>query len=110
LKKYRPLPARGGPGAPPLGPGGYYTGPTAVAPAADSDPGLLRSAASAVKTLEMSPGSGFKTVPSNVHQERIEICAGCPHHTGVRCQLCGQFTIAKAWLPYETCPTGKWNR
>ena len=37
----------------------------------------------------------------------IRTCAGCEHHTGVRCKLCGCFTNAKAWLPHEACPLGK---
>jgi tetratricopeptide (TPR) repeat protein len=113
LKKYRPIPSRGvlGTAAAGMSPGGYYTGPPAAPqPEPDSDPGLLRTALTAVKTLEMTGGSGIKVVSPEVHQERLATCAACPHHTGMRCRLCGLFTNAKAWLPYEACPIGKWSR
>jgi tetratricopeptide (TPR) repeat protein len=117
LKKYRdsggslPAGVRGGAPA-----GGYYTGPTAVTvapPAVEgpaSDPGLLRMGFSAVKSMARFAASGLKTVPAATHQQRLETCAACPHHTGVRCKLCGCFTSVKAWLPHENCPIEKWAR
>ncbi len=109
LKKYRPLPA--GPrrvsGAVPTS---YYTGPTASPePEPTGDAGLLRHALTAVKALEASTGSGLKTVPSDALEQRLQTCNGCPHHTGLRCRLCNQFTLIKARLPYESCPAGKWS-
>ena len=87
--------------ASPLGPG---LGPEPAA----RGPGLLRMAVSAGKAMAQFVGSGFKTVPAATQQQRIQTCAGCEHHTGVRCRLCGCFTHVKAWLPHEECPLRKW--
>jgi tetratricopeptide (TPR) repeat protein len=77
-------------------------------PEQESGPGLLRMAMSAVKSMARFIGSGLKTVPPATQQKRLQTCATCEHHTGVRCKLCGCFTTAKAWLPHEHCPIGKW--
>jgi tetratricopeptide (TPR) repeat protein len=76
--------------------------------AGSSGPGLLRMAMSAAKSMAKYLGSGLKAVPQRTHQERLRKCASCEHHTGLRCRLCGCFTTAKAWLPHEACPIGKW--
>jgi hypothetical protein len=73
-----------------------------------SGPGLLRMAMTAIKSMGKFVGSGMKTVSAEAQQSRIQVCASCPHHTGVRCRLCGCFTRVKAWLPHEDCPIGKW--
>jgi tetratricopeptide (TPR) repeat protein len=73
-------------------------------------PGLLRMALSAAKAMAKFVGSGFKTVSAQTLQQRLQTCAACEHHTGVRCGLCGCFTSAKARLPHEECPIGKWPR
>jgi tetratricopeptide (TPR) repeat protein len=73
-----------------------------------SGPGLLRMAISAAKSMVAFVGSGFKTVPPEMHQKRIQTCAACEHHSGLRCKLCGCFTNAKAWMRHEDCPIGKW--
>ena len=52
--------------------------------------------------------AGFRTVSAANHKRRLETCAGCEHHTGVRCKLCGCFTTMKAWMPHENCPINKW--
>jgi len=67
-----------------------------------------RMALSAAKAMGKFLGSGLKTVPRPLYQARLETCATCPHHTGVRCKLCGCFTTVKARLPHEKCPAGKW--
>jgi tetratricopeptide (TPR) repeat protein len=77
-------------------------------PAAASGPGFLRMAFSALKSMAKFVGSGMKTVPPAVRDERLETCAACEHHTGVRCKLCGCFTAVKSWLPHEHCPIGRW--
>src|SRR5262249_19245996 len=59
-------------------------------------PGLLRMAVSATKAMARFIGSGFKTAPGGTVQYRLRTCAACPHHTGLRCRLCGCFTSAKA--------------
>jgi tetratricopeptide (TPR) repeat protein len=115
LKKYRPIPSRSvlGTAVAGMAPGGYYTGPPAApppAPTADCDPGLLHAALTAVKTLEMTGGPGLKVVAREICQERLNTCAACAHHTGMRCKLCGLFTKAKACLAHEGCPVAKWSR
>jgi tetratricopeptide (TPR) repeat protein len=112
LKKYRPIaPAKTIAGR---HPGGYYTGPATViasVPASSGstgDPAVLRSAWNAMKALTSSSTSGMKTVPTPTYKKRLELCAECPEHTGVRCKACAAFTAAKAWFPYEQCPLSKW--
>ncbi len=78
LKQYRQgeVPAGGTDAAPSRHPGGYYTGPAiAVTPAPVRDPGLLRTAASAVKALTNTSAAGMKTVNSTLYQQRQETCA-----------------------------------
>jgi tetratricopeptide (TPR) repeat protein len=78
-------------------------------PSVAQGPDLLRMALSAAKAMAKFVGSGFKTVPAQTLRQRLETCAACEHHTGVRCRLCGCFTSAKARLPHEECPLGKWS-
>jgi len=79
-----------------------------VAAAASGGPSLLRMAFSALKSMARFVGSGMKTVPPAVREERLQTCGACEHHTGVRCKLCGCFTAVKSWLPHEHCPIGRW--
>jgi tetratricopeptide (TPR) repeat protein len=71
-------------------------------------PGLLRMAVSAATAAAKFVGSGLKTVPPSTLHRRLRTCDACLHHTGLRCRLCGCFTHAKARLPHERCPAGKW--
>jgi tetratricopeptide (TPR) repeat protein len=80
---------------------------SATEPAAGS-PGLLRMAVSAARSMAKFLGSGLKTTPAPMLQRRLRTCAACPHHTGLRCRLCGCFTAAKARMAHEECPIGKW--
>jgi tetratricopeptide (TPR) repeat protein len=84
--------------------------PSAVAGATKptSGPGLLRMAMSATKAMAGFVGSGFKTVPPETQRKRLQTCAACEHHTGVRCKICGCFTSVKSRLVHEDCPIGKW--
>ncbi|MHB1038447.1 MAG: DUF6171 family protein [Pirellulales bacterium] len=66
-------------------------------------------AVSAAKALRRFVGSGLKTVSAERFQERVQQCAGCGYHTGLRCRVCGCFTNLKARLPHERCPVGKWR-
>jgi hypothetical protein len=75
----------------------------AAAPA--HGPGLLRMALSAAKSLTKFVGSGMKRVPVETREKRLATCASCPHHTGVRCKLCGCGTVIPAppvGLPKKT--------
>jgi tetratricopeptide (TPR) repeat protein len=71
-------------------------------------PGLLRMALSATKAMAGFAGSGFKMASAEMQRQRLQTCAGCEHHTGVRCQICGCFTNVKSRLLHEDCPIGKW--
>ena len=71
-------------------------------------PGLLRMAMSATKAMAGFAGTGFKTTPPETQRKRIETCAACEHHTGLRCRICGCFTNAKSRMLHEDCPIGKW--
>ena len=71
-------------------------------------PGLLRMAMSATKAMANFVGSGFKTVPPEIQRKRLETCAACEHHTGLRCKICGCFTNVKSGMLHEDCPIGKW--
>ena len=73
-----------------------------------SGPGLLRMAMSAVTSLARFAASGARTVAPLLYQRRLDTCAPCEHHTGLRCRVCGCFTKLKAWMPHERCPLGKW--
>jgi tetratricopeptide (TPR) repeat protein len=72
-------------------------------------PGVLRMALTAARAAVKFFGAGMKTVPADTRQERLAVCVGCEHHTGVRCRVCGCFTNVKVWLPHEDCPLGKWR-
>jgi tetratricopeptide (TPR) repeat protein len=71
-------------------------------------PGLLRMAMSATKAMAGFAGSGFKIAPVETQRQRLQTCAACEHHTGVRCKICGCFTNAKSRMLHEACPIGKW--
>jgi len=71
-------------------------------------PGLLRMAMSATKAMAGFVGSGFKTAPAETQRLRLQTCAACEHHTGVRCKICGCFTNVKSRMLHEDCPIGKW--
>ena len=72
-------------------------------------PSLLRMAISASKSMVKFLGSGLQSAPAAILQRRLRTCAACPHHTGLRCRLCGCFTHVKARMAHEECPIGKWG-
>lgn len=72
-------------------------------------PSLLRRAFNATKSLAQFIGSGFKTASQEMRRRRLDICAPCEHHTGMRCRVCGCFTNLKTRLSHEQCPLGKWS-
>jgi hypothetical protein len=65
-------------------------------------------ALSATKAMAKFLGSGGKTTPAATGAQRLQTCATCEHHTGLRCRLCGCFTNVKVRLLHESCPLGKW--
>jgi hypothetical protein len=74
----------------------------------NSGPGLLRMALSATKAMATFVASGMKAAPADLQQRRLQTCAVCEHHTGMRCKICGCFTAVKSKLAHEDCPIGKW--
>jgi tetratricopeptide (TPR) repeat protein len=70
---------------------------------------VLRMALSAAAALTKHLTSGMKRVSSATRQKRLAVCGECPHHTGVRCRICGCYTSIKTWLPHESCPLGNWE-
>jgi tetratricopeptide (TPR) repeat protein len=82
------------------------SGPSSSQP--NSGPGLLRMAMSATKAMATFIGSGMKGTPPDIQQKRIQTCAVCEHHTGMRCKVCGCFTAVKTKMLHEDCPIGKW--
>ncbi len=87
---------------------GDWLGASGSSAMSQQGPGWLRMALSAAKSMAKFISSGMKTVPASELQRRLRTCAACPHHTGVRCRLCGCFTAAKARMAHEVCPVGKW--
>jgi tetratricopeptide (TPR) repeat protein len=87
---------------------GQVPGQAQANPKGTTGPGLLRMALSATRSMAQFAGSGFKTTPPEVQRRRIQTCATCEHHTGLRCKICGCFTAAKSRLLHESCPIGKW--
>jgi tetratricopeptide (TPR) repeat protein len=75
---------------------------------AKGGPSLLRMAMSATKAMANFIGSGFKTTTPEAQRQRLQICAACEHHTGLRCKICGCFTNVKSRMVHEDCPIGKW--
>jgi hypothetical protein len=71
-------------------------------------PGPLRMALSAATAMAKFVGSGFQTAAPTTYRARLAACAGCTHHTGLRCRICGCITGAKARLIHERCPAGRW--
>ncbi len=90
---------------------GVMAGPPSgqsTTPKSTNGPGLLRMALSATKSMAQFAGSGFKTTSPEVQRQRLQTCASCEHHTGLRCKICGCFTSAKSKILHESCPISKW--
>jgi hypothetical protein len=83
-------------------------GAWAPPPGQASGPGVLGLAFTAAKSIARFLVSGLQTVTATDRQRRLQQCATCEHHTGLRCRICGCFTGATAWLAREQCPQGKW--
>lgn len=77
-------------------------------PPTSGEPGLLRMALTAMKSVSRFFASGFQSVSQTAYQKRLQTCESCEHYTGIRCSLCGCFCSIKAWMPHEDCPIQKW--
>lgn len=58
--------------------------------------------------------SGFKAIPEEEKQKRMEICRSCEFidnnkPENPRCHQCGCFLNIKAGWESESCPIGKWE-
>lgn len=54
----------------------------------------------------------IKGSKKELKNKRLIICKGCPYlniHT-TSCSVCGCYLPAKASVPDEECPKGKWNK
>jgi hypothetical protein len=71
-------------------------------------PGALDMAASLGSALTKFAASGFRVASREEYNARMKTCASCDQFDKLRCYLCGCFIDAKAWLPQEKCPLGKW--
>jgi hypothetical protein len=71
--------------------------------------GPLRMALTVADSMARFVGSGFQAAAPESYRGRVETCASCEHHTGLRCRICGCFTAAKARIGHERCPLGKWR-
>lgn len=50
-----------------------------------------------------------KVRPKNLSpEERLKVCKECVYYNGRRCLICGCFMAAKARIPSEICPIGRW--
>ena len=72
-------------------------------------PDLLRQALNAARAMPHHGGSGLKRVPPDTRRRRLQMCASCEYHTGLRCRVCGCFTSTKTWMVHERCPLGRWT-
>jgi tetratricopeptide (TPR) repeat protein len=71
-------------------------------------PGLLKMALTATTSAVRHAGSGFRNVSEAELRRRLNTCAACEQHTGLRCRVCGCFTTFKTRMAHERCPAGKW--
>ncbi len=87
---------------------GVATNPAAPPPQAVKGVGILRMALTATRAMATFLGSGMRTTTAEARRDRLAACRACVHHTGLRCRICGCFTTAKAAMPHEHCPIGRW--
>jgi hypothetical protein len=73
-------------------------------------PGVFSMAASFGKSMAQFAADGFQTVERSAYASRLNICQSCDQLSGYQCAACGCLVHAKAWLPHEACPRGKWGR
>lgn len=79
------------------------------APAPVETPSLVTQFVTATQAAATFVASGFEALPEADVQARLAICNGCDQRTaGGMCSGCGCWLAAKARLPHEVCPAGKW--
>jgi hypothetical protein len=77
-------------------------------PTPEVAPGVFDMAASFASSIARFAAGGFRTVQADILEQRLAVCRGCEQHHKGNCHLCGCFVEAKARLPHEVCPAGKW--
>ena len=107
LRRYRPNALSSALAAGPIDVG-VATTPAAPPPQAAEGVGVLRMAMTATRAMATFLGSGVRTTTAEARRDRLAACRACVHHTGLRCRICGCFTKAKAAMPHERCPIGRW--
>lgn len=71
-------------------------------------PGKLTMIANFTKALAEHVADGSEKAPTEVVEDRLNICAGCPHRNEDRCGVCGCFINTKATWKSAACPLGYW--
>jgi hypothetical protein len=72
-------------------------------------PSLMTRVATAATAAVTFVASGFEVLTEADVQARLAVCNGCEQRTGNGfCAGCGCYLAAKARLPHEVCPIGKW--
>jgi len=72
-------------------------------------PGVFTMAASLGKSMAQFAAEGFQVLDRSAFASRLSVCQSCEELWGAQCAACGCFVHAKAWLPHESCPRGKWS-
>jgi len=72
-------------------------------------PGVFTMAASLTQSMAQFAADGFQIVDRSAFASRLSVCQICEELSGAQCRACGCFVHAKAWLPHESCPRGKWS-
>jgi len=72
-------------------------------------PGVFTMAASLTQSMARFAADGFQVVDRSTFASRLSNCQTCDELSGAQCRACGCFVHAKAWLPHESCPRGKWS-
>ncbi len=87
-------------GSPPAG--------ASTTPKSTTGPSLLAWPSPQPRPWRSSPDRDSRRPLRKSSAVRLQTCATCEHHTGLRCKICGCFTAAKSKLLQESCPIGKW--
>jgi hypothetical protein len=113
LKRFEPIngadyaPDRPAPEAPSIPPPGNCCGEDAVLKPMNWNQAITHLA----ESLKQWQAEGRPLAPENVYNDRVGSCQdNCPHYRWFQCRLCKCLVFAKAKLPHETCPAGRWKQ
>lgn len=71
-------------------------------------PSFITMAGNLATALKDFASDGFKMVPKDVFEHRLNICNMCPQRRDNRCAACGCFVEKKASMRVSECPMKKW--